>query len=201
MYYSLTPNRPNLNQLAEMMNFEKTSQELSDTQDDILVKKRSSFAPEDFMFGLGPKPVVSKYLLSQQHHRETQAFLYARVYGPKTQEDRVAVSLCRIYLWCKDAFPTSRLKDEWAVDVWREACENTRANRDAFIQPPELFLDSGMKLFLETKRRIGDAVEVYYAFDTRRSGVSRNANLAKALLRDKSFVYLVCPSSLLLITY
>jgi hypothetical protein len=101
----------------------------------------------------------------------------------------------------------------------REACENTRANRDAFIQPPELaslipnrviayildrylqFLDSGMKLFLETKRRIGDAVEVYYAFDTRRSGVSRNANLAKALLRDKSFVYLVCPSSLLLITY
>jgi hypothetical protein len=47
-----------------------------------------------------------------------------------------------------------------------------------------------MKLFLETKKRIADAVEVYYDFDASRSNgfnVSRkNANLASKLLRDRS---------------
>lgn len=47
----------------------------------------------------------------------------------------VAKSLCRIYLWCKDAFPTSRLKGVWAADVWREACKKTGVNCDLFIQP------------------------------------------------------------------
>ncbi|KAN0129501.1 hypothetical protein V8E53_012683 [Lactarius tabidus] len=59
---------------------------------------------------------------------------------------------------------------------------------DSYVQ----FLDNGTELFLETKRRIGDAVGVCYDFDASRStgsSVSRNANLASALLRDRSFVY------------
>jgi hypothetical protein len=129
----------------------------------------------------------------------------------------VAVSLCRIYHWCKDAFPTSRLKNEWRGDVWREACEKTGANRDSFIQPElasliptkmvyildlyRQFPDSSMKLFLETKKRIGDTVEVFYDFDPSRSSVSRNADLASALLHDMSFVYRVCRSSSHFVTH
>ena len=37
----------------------------------------------------------------------------------------VALSLCRIYLSCKDAFPTPQMKDDWAAIVWREACVKT----------------------------------------------------------------------------
>jgi hypothetical protein len=114
----------------------------------------------------------------------------------------------------------SCLKDEWAADVWREACEHTGTNYDSPIQselasliptkmvyildPYVQFPDNGTELFLETKRRIGDAVGVYYGFDASRStgsSVSRNANLASALLRDRSFVYYVCPSSFLFITH
>ncbi|KAN0135084.1 hypothetical protein V8E53_006975 [Lactarius tabidus] len=49
-----------------------------------------------------------------------------------------------------------------------------------------------MKLILDTKRRIADAVEVYYDFNASRSSVSRNrnANLASKLLHGRSFVYI-----------
>ena len=46
----------------------------------------------------------------------------------------VALSLCRIYLGCKDAFPTSQMKDQWAAIVWREACIKAGADLDLF--PP-----------------------------------------------------------------
>ena len=68
---------------------------------------------------------------------------------------------------------------------------------DSYLQ----FLDDGMKLFLETKKKIRDAIELYYDFEPSHSNVSRNANLASALLRDRSFIYLVCPSSLSSITH
>ena len=60
---------------------------------------------------------------------------------------------------------------------------------DLYVQFP----DSSVKLFLETKKKISDTVEVYYDFDASRSNDSRNADLASALLRDMSFVYCVCP--------
>ena len=70
---------------------------------------------------------------------------------------------------------------------------------DLYLQFP----DDGMKLFLETKKRIGKAVEHFYDFDPSRSSVSINANreLASALLRDRSFVYFVDPSLLFFISY
>ncbi len=49
----------------------------------------------------------------------------------------VALSLCRIYLSCKDAFPTPKMKEEWEAIVWREACVKAGANLDLFI-PYEL---------------------------------------------------------------
>ena len=36
---------------------------------------------------------------------------------------KVARPLYRCYLSCQDAFPSSRLKDEWMEVVWSEACE------------------------------------------------------------------------------
>ena len=102
------------------------------------------------------------------------------------------------------------------MDIWREACEKTGANRDLSI-PSELaslipimvyildlyfqFLDNSMKLFLDAKKRISDAVEVFYDFDASLSSVSRNADLTSALLRGMSFVYRVSPSSPLFITH
>lgn len=161
------------------------------------------------MSGLEPRWGVSKYPLVWEYREGTKALLYSAAktrnlnrqqgLGLSSAPDRdrviaVAVSLCRIYHWCKDAFPTSRLKGEWAADVWREACEKTGGIPDLFIQSEdsELFPDSGMKLFLDTTKRIADAVEVYYDFDASRSSVSRNrnANLASKLLRGRSFVYI-----------
>jgi hypothetical protein len=127
----------------------------------------------------------------------------------------VAVSLCRIYHWCKDAFPTSRLKGDGqrmfgAKRVKRQGAfltylSNPKIPNWKVSFPPRLFIsltcifqfpDSGMKLFLDTTKRIADAVEVYYDFDASRSSVSRNrnANLASKLLRGRSFVYIVCSS-------
>ena len=49
----------------------------------------------------------------------------------------VALSLCRIYLSCKDAFPTPQMKADWAVIVWREACVKTGTDFELFV-PYEL---------------------------------------------------------------
>ncbi|KAH9167170.1 hypothetical protein EDB89DRAFT_2245833, partial [Lactarius sanguifluus] len=40
----------------------------------------------------------------------------------------VALSLRRIYLSCKDAFPTPQTKEAWEVTVWHEACAKTGSN-------------------------------------------------------------------------
>jgi hypothetical protein len=45
----------------------------------------------------------------------------------------VALALSRIYLSCKDAFPTPQMKAVWEVAVWREACEKTGTDPDSFI--------------------------------------------------------------------
>ncbi|KAN0135085.1 hypothetical protein V8E53_006976 [Lactarius tabidus] len=163
---------------------------------------------EDFLFGFEPKRGVSKYPPDREYDKEIQALLYSAIkrrnerharqrpislLPPDIDRDRVigvAVSLYRIYHWSKYAFPTSCLKDEWTADVWREACEKTGTNHDPPIQS-ELFPENSTKLFLETTKRIADAVGVYYDFNASRSSVSRNrnANLASTLLRDRSFVY------------
>src|SRR5712691_7586261 len=38
---------------------------------------------------------------------------------------RVARSLYRCHLSCKDAFPSQNLKEHWIAAVWKEACERT----------------------------------------------------------------------------
>ena len=45
----------------------------------------------------------------------------------------VALSLCRIYLSCKDAFPTPQMKEDWAAIVWREACVKTGTDFESFM--------------------------------------------------------------------
>ena len=125
----------------------------------------------------------------------------------------VALSLSRIYLGCKDAFPTPQMKADWGEIVWREACVTTGTNPESFI-PFELvrpiptgtlrvhhylfqFAEGNMKLFMETKRRILHIVEAQYGFDTSHApnSISANAALAQALLSGMGFVYGVRPSS------
>jgi hypothetical protein len=123
----------------------------------------------------------------------------------------VALSLSKIYLGCKDAFPTPQMKADWGETVWREACVTTGTNIESFI-PFELvrpiptgllrvphylfqFVDGNVKLFMETKKRILHIVEAQYDFDTSHApnSISSNAALAQALLSGMAFVYRVCP--------
>ena len=45
----------------------------------------------------------------------------------------VALSLSKIYLGCRDAFPTPQMKADWGETVWREACVTTGTNLESFI--------------------------------------------------------------------
>ena len=125
----------------------------------------------------------------------------------------VALSLCRIYLSCKDAFPTPQMKVEWEEAVWNEACTKTGTSPESFIPfeivspiPPKLrgvsyyffqFAEGNMKLFTQTKKRVMHIVEAQYEFDTSHApdSISRNATLSQALLTNMAFIYRVCPSS------
>ncbi|KAH9057237.1 hypothetical protein EDB87DRAFT_1833256 [Lactarius vividus] len=57
--------------------------------------------------------------------------------------------------------------------------------------PFELFTDSNMRLFIDTKKKIVHVVEVQYGFDTSHApnSISRNASLAQALLSHMAFIY------------
>ena len=73
---------------------------------------------------------------------------------------------------------------------------------DLYLQFP----DNSMGLFLETKMGLRDSVEKSYDFDLDPNHFGpdrkcRNADLASRLLRDRAFVYLVCPYSLFVITH
>ena len=124
----------------------------------------------------------------------------------------VALSLCRIYLSCKDAFPTPQMKAEWEEAVWREAFAKTGTGPESSIPfelvspiPPKWrdvshyffqFSEGNMKLFTQTKKRVMHIVEAQYEFDTSHApdSISRNATLSQALLSDMAFIYRVCPS-------
>jgi len=166
--------------------------------------------------GLESKRGISKYLHAREYRksansayhfaktasergRDNIAFAAQRLGRDTSSEpdmsdcDRVtgvALSLSRIYLGCKDAFPTLRMKEDWGKTVWREACVTTGTNLASFI-PFELFADGNMKLFIETKRRILHIVEAEYGFDTSHAPdrISSNAALAQALLSNMAFVY------------
>jgi hypothetical protein len=125
----------------------------------------------------------------------------------------VALSLCRIYLSCKDAFPTPQVKAEWGEAVWREACAKTGVNLDSFV-PFEIvsaiplkwrymphyffqFAEVNMKLFTGTKKRVIHIVEAQYGFETNHvpDSISGNVTLSQALLSDMAFIYPVCLSA------
>jgi hypothetical protein len=69
--------------------------------------------------------------LKNQHLVKNMATIYANltargpedIYRPVIMTAR---SLYRCLLSCKDAFPSSNMKDEWVVGVWNEACFRTR---------------------------------------------------------------------------
>ncbi|KAH9029782.1 hypothetical protein EDB83DRAFT_1858208 [Lactarius deliciosus] len=126
--------------------------------------------------------------------KDIDKYFTAQRPGFETDHDRVtsmALSLSRVYLSCKDAFPTPQMKSEWEAAVWREACAKTQVNLDPSMRS-ELFVDRSTKLFIDAKKRVTDAVEVFYGFDTRHTtdSISKNATLAQALLSDRSFVHM-----------
>ncbi|KAI9435148.1 hypothetical protein H4582DRAFT_2172292 [Lactarius indigo] len=83
------------------------------------------------------------------------------------------------------------MKDEWAADIWREACAKTRVNFDPSMRS-ELFVDSTMKLFIDAKKRAIVAIEIFYGFDTipTSDSISNHATLAQELLSERSFVHI-----------
>ncbi|KAH8981726.1 hypothetical protein EDB92DRAFT_1952876 [Lactarius akahatsu] len=148
---------------------------------------------------------VSKFVLSREYRRsmmkdatrmsdkDIDEYFTAQRPGFETDHDHVtsvALSLCRIYLSCKDAFPTPQMKSEWAPAVWHEACTKTRVNLDPSMRSE--LANGSMKLFIDAKKRVTDAVEIFYGFDTMHTSdsVGNNATLAQALLSDKSFVHM-----------
>lgn len=127
----------------------------------------------------------------------------------------VALSLCRIYLSCKNAFPTPEVIAWWEKAVRREACAKTGTNPESFILfeivsliPPKWrcisyhffqFAEGNIKLFIEAKKRVTHIIEAQYGFDTspRPYIIGRNASIAQGLLTNMAFIYPVCPSPLL----
>ncbi|KAH8990671.1 hypothetical protein EDB86DRAFT_2831097 [Lactarius hatsudake] len=97
-----------------------------------------------------------------------------------------------------DAFPTPQMKNEWAMEVWHEACEKTGVIPNSFT-PYELAspistkapTDSNIELFINAKKTITDAVDFFYDFDERRSPniADRNKLLVHGLLFNMSFVF------------
>jgi hypothetical protein len=83
----------------------------------------------------------SSFTPKQVHpsHRKMVGFIFAlTVYANLTARGSkviyrpvitIARSLYRYLLSCKDAFPSSNMKDEWVIDVWNEACFRTRERR------------------------------------------------------------------------
>jgi len=102
----------------------------------------------------------------------------------------VARSLYRCNLACKDAFPSSKKKAEWATGLWADACTRTTAYPCPPSQP-ELFAVSSMHLVNEMKTKIMHAVETFYGFDTSQAprSISHNANLAYTMLTRMTFIY------------
>ncbi|KAH9170013.1 hypothetical protein EDB89DRAFT_1369748 [Lactarius sanguifluus] len=89
-----------------------------------------------------------------------------------SDHDRVAAiapSVYRVYVICKDAFPTPQMKSEWAMEP----------------------TDSNIELFIKAKKTITDAVDFFYDFDERHSPniADRNKFLVHALLFNMSFVF------------
>jgi len=102
----------------------------------------------------------------------------------------VARSLYRCNLACKDAFPSSKKKAEWATALWADACTRTNTYPGAPSQP-EQFAVSSMHLVTEMKTKIMHAVETFYGFDTSQAPhiISHNANLAYTMLTRMTFIY------------
>jgi hypothetical protein len=50
---------------------------------------------------------------------------------------KVARPLYRCWISCKDAFPSSDMKEEWVVGVWKEACFRTGTNPNLLPQDEE----------------------------------------------------------------
>ncbi|KAH9014235.1 hypothetical protein EDB85DRAFT_2214734 [Lactarius pseudohatsudake] len=101
----------------------------------------------------------------------------------------VALSLCRIYLGCKDAFPTPQTKQTWEATVWNEACTKTGSNLELFMSFE--LANGSTKLFVDAKAKVMHVVEAQYGFDTSHApeSIGRNTSLAQALLSDMTFIY------------
>jgi hypothetical protein len=121
---------------------------------------------------------------------------------------KTARQLYRCWFSCKDAFPSSDMKDEWVVDVWNEACLRTGASPNLLPQDEEAcllfvtcdpaslgsqFTCNSMRFLTDMKMKIKHAVESSYEFDTSQApnSIDHNASHAQALLAKMTFIYRV----------
>jgi len=177
-----------------------------------IIEERITFARE-MKVGLDEKSGLSKFLHAQEYRRAARdAYRYAKRVSDRGRDDayfsqpygtssapandnfsriiRVARSLYRCHLSCKDAFPSQNLKEQWIAAVWREAYERT----GGFPGSPPLtdeFVVSSITLLTDMKKEIMHHVASFYQFDSSRapSSISRNARYAQALLTNMTFIY------------
>lgn len=133
---------------------------------------------------------------------------------------RIAQSLYRCYLSCKDAFPSPEKKAEWIAAVWSDACMRAETNSSPPFQEQVMagalfchniphfrvihqFADSSMVFLTDMKMNIECAVAASYGFDTNKNPGSkaRNAKLAQTLLTNSTFIYHVCTVAFPLVPY
>ncbi|KAI9509442.1 hypothetical protein F5148DRAFT_753623 [Russula earlei] len=163
--------------------------------------------------GLESKSGVSKLLHAREYRRAARdAYRYAKgasergrdaavfFHQPDTSsaapEDtydhvmRVARSLYRCYLTCKDAFPSLHVKEEWAAAVWSESCSRTGMSPNQLPYPEELIYGN-MSHIADLKTKIMHQVESLYGFDTSQApdSIGRNSRVAQALLTKMAFIY------------
>ncbi|KAI9509440.1 hypothetical protein F5148DRAFT_753521 [Russula earlei] len=175
-----------------------------------VINERITFARET-KDGLHSKLGFSKFIHAREYYRVARdAYRYAKyvsergrdtaylprqpnsssVLDPFDHVIRVAQPLYRCYFSCKDAFPSSAMKEEWVAIVWSEACAKTGAYPSPLPQGGQ-FIDRSMKLLYDMKMKIMPYVESFYGFDASRAPeiIHRNARRAQALLTQMTFIY------------
>jgi hypothetical protein len=85
----------------------------------------------------GASPGHRRFRLRLRRIRESDTIYVDDIY---TRVTRTAKSLYQCYLSCTDAFPPPIAKEEWAKNVWNEACARRGTHPDLLRQNKEVGL-------------------------------------------------------------
>jgi len=181
----------------------------------VVIEDRMTYARE-MKVTMNTRSGVRNFLRAREYHKVAdgvnrhvkyisdrvldQNVFHAQPCTPSEVEDinsrviKTALSLYKCLLSCKDAFPPSDTKGQWAVDVWKDACFRTEAHPNSLRQvQDEEFTCSNMEFLTDMKTMIKPFVDSSYGFNTSRAPdiIGQNVNLARALITKATFIYRV----------